>query len=238
MKVVAFSDTHNQHKKITLPDGDILIYAGDCAIHGTELEVEDFAKWIKTQPHKFKCAVAGNHDECLQDKPEIFQDNGIEYLCDREININGLRIYGTPWRSVPRERVLGPKSRWSAFMITEPWDEYVFREIPNGLDILITHMPPFGIMDIGSHWKKYEIREPDTIIGPDGKFWKFIGFKSWGNKALLKNIKRAKPKHSIFGHIHDISDILVDDGITFYNVSMCDAEYNLRAQVKTFEVNL
>ncbi len=236
MQIVAFSDTHNQHEKIKLPDGDILIYAGDCAVDGTVKEVENFANWLKSQPHKYKCAIAGNHDDCLQDKPEIFQDNGIEYLCDREVNFGGLRIYGTPWRSVPRERMTGSKIRWSAFMITEPWDEYVFSEIPSGLDILVSHQPPLGIMDVGTHWKKCEKADQDTVTGPDGKFWKFLGYKSWGNKALLENIKRAKPKHSIFGHVHDTSGIKVEDGITFYNVSMCDPDYILRTYVTTFEV--
>lgn len=235
MRIVAFSDTHNQHKNITLPEGDILIFAGDCAVDGTIKEIDDFAKWVSIQPHKFKCVIGGNHDEALQDNPDIIRKYGIEYLCDNEININGLRIYGSPWRVVPRERISGPKIRWSAFMIAEPWDEHIFKEIPSGLDILITHMPPQDIMDVGNHWKRVEKLE-DGVISRNGKLWKFIGQTSWGNKALLDNIKRAKPKYSIFGHIHDCAGEVITDDTTFFNVSMCDADYILRTSVRTFDI--
>lgn len=235
MRVVAFSDTHNKHENIILPEGDILIFAGDCTIGGSVKELESFIKWMSSQPHKFKYVVGGNHDDALQDDPSIVKRYGMEYLCDNEINVNGLRIYGSPWRIVKRHRILGPKARWSAFMLTEPWDEFIFREIPYGLDILITHMPPKDIMDVGSHWRRVNKVE-DGVIRKNGSLWKFMGKESFGNEALLDNIKRAKPKYNVFGHIHDCAGEMVTQDTTFFNVAMCDADYVLRTSVRTFDV--
>ena len=57
LKIVCLSDTHNCNEQIVVPDGDILIHAGDATIRGTEREVEDFLAWFSSLPHKHKIFV-------------------------------------------------------------------------------------------------------------------------------------------------------------------------------------
>ena len=46
MKIVAFSDTHNLHRQTQIPEGDILIHAGDFTDRGTLDEVHDFLDYF------------------------------------------------------------------------------------------------------------------------------------------------------------------------------------------------
>lgn len=107
MRIVHFSDTHNQHENLEMPEGDLLLHTGDFTNGGKYAEVLAFALWLSRQPHKYKVVIAGNHDMCLDPlmHPEIFQeaealftDLGITYLRDNEVTIEGIRIYGSPYQ--------------------------------------------------------------------------------------------------------------------------------------------
>lgn len=56
----------------TIPEGDILIHAGDFTRCGHLQEVRDFNNWLGSLPHKHKIVIAGNHeltfDQKLRDK--------------------------------------------------------------------------------------------------------------------------------------------------------------------------
>lgn len=62
MRIVCISDTHGLHDEVKVPDGDILIHAGDHCNHGRQSEVRRFDAWMAKQPHKHKIFIAGNHD--------------------------------------------------------------------------------------------------------------------------------------------------------------------------------
>ena len=62
MRIVAISDTHNRHQSLVLPEGDMLIHAGDVSSQGKQSQVEDFLKWFSKQDFKYKIFIAGNHD--------------------------------------------------------------------------------------------------------------------------------------------------------------------------------
>lgn len=140
MRIVAISDVHGKYKSVTLPDGDLLVVAGDCLSRGTITELVDFNEWLGTLPHKHKIVIAGNHDETLQHmtSPSKFITNA-SYLRDQEIVIEGKRIYGTPWTPT--------YGHW-AFMASEAVLSNHFLKIPSGLDLLITHGPPHTILDL------------------------------------------------------------------------------------------
>lgn len=70
MKIVCISDTHNLHRAMLIPDGDVLIHAGDITVAGDAREVADFNTWLGTLPHKHKVVVAGNHDFCFEKSPK------------------------------------------------------------------------------------------------------------------------------------------------------------------------
>jgi hypothetical protein len=64
-RFVCLSDTHCSHAKLEIPDGDVLLHAGDFCTVGTPEELEDFASWLDTLPHLVKIVIAGNHDAVL-----------------------------------------------------------------------------------------------------------------------------------------------------------------------------
>lgn len=145
VRIVAVSDTHCCHNKITVPDGDVFIHAGDFLSFGDEVEFREFVSWLRTLPHENKIVVAGNHDRFVAEYPidarAAITDAGAIYLEDELVTIDGTTFYGSPWT---------PEFMNWAFMlprgdeIKQKWDR-----IPDSLDVLITHGPPSGIMDYG-----------------------------------------------------------------------------------------
>ncbi|MBT4329716.1 MAG: metallophosphoesterase [Gammaproteobacteria bacterium] len=140
MRIVCFSDTHGYHEKVEIPDGDILIHAGDFSRRGSTSEQEAFDVYLGGLPHTHKIVIAGNHDWSLEDvdDPESRFHNAA-YLQDSSITIDGVKFYGAPWQpefynwafNLPRGEPL--REKWS--------------QIPNDTDVLITHGPPHGVLD-------------------------------------------------------------------------------------------
>jgi predicted phosphohydrolase len=62
-RFVCLSDTHSKHSKIEVPDGDVLIHAGDFCHFGTPEESRDFLNWYSSLPHPHKLLIRGNHDD-------------------------------------------------------------------------------------------------------------------------------------------------------------------------------
>ena len=92
MKLVCISDTHSLHWRIpAIPDGDVLIHAGDCLGQGTLENIEELNEWLGTLPHRRKIVIAGNHDWAFQETPELARQaltNAI-YLEDSGVEIEG-----------------------------------------------------------------------------------------------------------------------------------------------------
>lgn len=202
-KIVCLSDTHNCNSQINVPDGDILIHAGDATIRGTEREVEDFLQWFSALPHKHKIFVAGNHD-WLYETNNLFArrltaDFKIEYLQDSFVVVENLKIYGSPWQ--PRFYDWAFNLNRGA-ELSEKW-----KLIPDDVEILITHGPPHGILD--------EVPR---------RYW----IENTGCEELRKKVEelsRKKLKLHIFGHIHCGYGQTENFGVKFVNASNCDESY-------------
>lgn len=179
-RVVCISDTHNNYP--ALPDGDILIHCGDLTARGTFNELFSALGWLQRQPHKHKILVPGNHDEGLASAYIPNSLEGINFLVDREIEVEGLRIYGSPWLSF---------KGWS-FHREDAELEKLYTKVPSGLDILVTHSPPLGILDSCR----------------DGHV---------GLAALAVAVTRAKPKNHIFGHVHEAYGTMCGEETRFIN---------------------
>lgn len=120
MKIICISDTHNLHKNLKVPDGDILIHAGDMTCVGGIDEIKEFNEWLGTLPHSHKIVIAGNHDIYFEEEPSKSKSlitNAI-YLEDSGIIIEGLKIWGSPsspnyqnW-AFNRERGEAIKKHW------------------------------------------------------------------------------------------------------------------------------
>ncbi|MDZ7897776.1 MAG: metallophosphatase domain-containing protein [Arcicella sp.] len=174
MKLICISDTHNLHNNLKVPDGDILIHAGDMTCVGGIDEIKEFNEWLGTLPHRHKIIIAGNHDIYFEGEPtkaKLLITNAI-YLEDSGITLEGLKIWGSPispnyqnW-AFNRERGEAIKKHWDL--------------IPHDTDILITHCPPFGILDFDSEGKPEGCEELLTIVQ-----------------------QKIKPRLHVFGHLHD-----------------------------------
>ncbi len=203
-RIVCISDTHNCNGQIDVPDGDILIHSGDATITGTVEEIKLFNVWFSSLPHKHKIFVAGNHDWLFERNNELARtllDTKIIYLQDSECEIEGLKIYGSPWQ--PRFY------DWAFNLMRGPELAEKWKLIPNDIDILITHGPPNCILDeVPREW----------------------GIDYTGCEELRKRVDEiawfGKLKLHIFGHIHCGYGIRKVDGITFVNASNCDEQYH------------
>lgn len=138
MKIIALADTHSCHRQVEVPDGDILIFAGDVTLRGNRDELRDFAEWANELPHKHKIVIAGNHDFCFKKYREESEEilSPMYYLEDSGIVIEDIWIWGTPWTL--------QYSNW-AFMGDEAKLGEKF-DIPM-VDILISHGPPKNMLD-------------------------------------------------------------------------------------------
>lgn len=129
MTLVHISDTHNEHRKLCLPQGDILIHSGDFTFGGSEQEAYDFMDWFCDLPYTHKIFIAGNHDDCLYSAENIegLPDN-VHYLCNSKVTINDIIFYGMPMFMLD--------------CVNGNYDQQV-AAIPNNINVLITHQTPF-----------------------------------------------------------------------------------------------
>lgn len=139
MKVVCISDTHDRHRELILPPGDMLIHAGDLTRLGEVAKLNDFFAWCNELDYQYKIVIAGNHDFALEQcDPDIIIPSGITYLENQATVLNGLTIWGSP--------ICPPYYNW-AFM----WDiakrKVLYQNIPDNVDIIINHSPVYGILD-------------------------------------------------------------------------------------------
>lgn len=195
VRIIAISDTHNHHDKLVIPDGDILIHAGDMTGRGTARELKNVTDFLRGLPHQHKILIAGNHDFCFERDREVALQslNGLIYLQDQEVTVEGLRIYGSPWQPWFYDWAF---NLHRGAPIRAKWDR-----IPLGLDVLITHGPPHGILD-------------QTRLG-----------MNLGCEELKAAVDRVRPRVHIFGHIHEAGGQKIKKGIKFFNVSSCDELY-------------
>lgn len=184
MKIIHISDTHSFHRMypmIIFEGVDLVIHSGDCSNYmdpyKNKEEVLDFIEWYKTVPVTNKIYVAGNHDTSIEKRlitKSDFTDNGIIYLENEGIEVNGLKIWGSP--HTPRF------GDW-AFMKARDKLNRVWEGIPDDTDVLVVHGPPKGILDLS--------------------YDRYHNLEMCGCSALRKRVEKMNLKLMCFGHIHD-----------------------------------
>lgn len=198
--IYATSDLHGMlPDPDSVPPCDIFLIAGDVtpvwnhnpAFQESWLHTH-FAKWIGAIRAEHKILIAGNHDFVAEERPEIMESHLWTYLCDQAITVEGVKIYGTPWTP--------PFYNW-AFMRPESELEAIYNDIPDGIDILISHGPPRDCCD-------------KNILG-----------QRCGSYALARQIREIKPKIVITGHIHEAHGRGTIDNTNVYNVSHVNFSY-------------
>ncbi len=215
MKLVILSDTHTKHAKLTIPECDILIHCGDFTFYGDYWEVQRFTWWLEKQPAKHKIVVAGNHEQTFDHTHPKYSpkarailarhlDDSIHYLENKEIVIEGIKFYGTPWtpwfydwgfngiidQNLPFKR---------GTSLSE-----VYSQIPEDVKVLICHGPAYDILD------------------------KSLDGDRCGSVEMRKLTSERLIELNLYlcGHIHEARGMEVNDGhITFVNASSLGRDY-------------
>ena len=224
VRVVCISDTHGKHRKMTqtIPEGDILIHAGDFTNVGHTSQVKDVCEWLSNMPHPHKILISGNHDvtcdkeyynsvgkngtmswkrwhhkgknDDVAARAMLRETPGITYLEDAGCSIEGYRFYGSPWQPEFCDWAFNLDR---GFPCKKMWDL-----IDTETEILITHGPPVGHGD-------------NTSSGQRA-----------GCVDLLSTVtERVQPLYHIFGHIHESYGVTSNGTTTFINASTCTHSY-------------
>jgi Icc-related predicted phosphoesterase len=201
MRLVLLSDTHTFHNQVQVPDGDVLCHIGDMGLRGNISEILPCLEWLNAQPHEHVVAIAGNHDFAFEKWPEIMKESlgRIRYLENTGVRIDGKTFYGspvTPWFLDWAFNI----ARGAA--IKRYWDE-----IPKGLDVLLTHGPPHGILDQAAPHKHSECL---------------------GCEELFEAVEGKSPVIHAFGHIHGgYGQAQFGSGTKFFNCSAVNEAYKV-----------
>jgi len=214
VRFVCISDTHGQHEALTgkLPQGDVLLHAGDFSMCGDLQEVKAFGSWLAAQPFDLKVVIPGNHDLTFDGSYEAHEDPRIAeksratlaatggpqvvHLEDDEVMYRGLRVYGSAWQpafgswafNLPRGHQLA--ERW--------------RAVPEGIDILLVHGPPLG--------------RGDRCYPGEGRV---------GCADLLAEIQgRIKPAFCVSGHVHEDPSASFDGVTRYINATSSNEDYS------------
>ncbi|MFO7939014.1 MAG: metallophosphoesterase [Bacteroidales bacterium] len=165
------SDTHGKHRSLDIPgDIDIVVHAGDVCNDGDEYQIEDFLDWYSSLPILSKIFISGNHDLSFEFFPAAMKrkiPKNIKWINNEFVSVFDIKI-----------GALSPMFYFSEV------------NLPYDLDILITHRPPYGILDNGI-----------------------------GCRYLREYVLALQPDVHIFGHNHKAPGLLKYKGIEFFNAS-------------------
>lgn len=182
MRILHISDTHGRHHSLTnLPQADVIVHSGDVSFSDTENEVLEFLNWFCELNYSHKIFVAGNHDDCLYGEQIENLPHNCHYLFYSGVEIDGVKFWGVP-----------------LFMSVHQLEgrlDQLLKQIPESTGVLISHSPPYGILDF----------ENDI---------------NHGSIDLLQTVLKIKPTYHLFGHIHSAYGIEKSNDTIFVNASL------------------
>ena len=199
MTILHLSDTHGCHHRLRdLPEADVVVHSGDFTMNGSQQEAIDFLNWFCDLPYHHKIFICGNHDDCLYGANIDGLDSNVHYLCNSGVEIDGIKFYGVPM--------------FMADCVTDRQSRNYDR-IPADTDVLITHCPPYGILDFD-----------DGI--------------NYGSEELLESLSVINPKLHLFGHIHAKHGTVEINGIRYSNGAlMSDSYESLQTDYNLFNLS-
>ena len=156
LDIVAISDTHGRHRELKIPPCDVIIHLGNVCDFGCVNDIMDFILWFTELPAKHKIYVSGNHDTMFESQNDylasLIDPSFFTYLENATIEIEGVHFCSVPIR------------------FEDSGEEWIDGE---GVDILLTHCPPFAVFDEG-----------------------------YGSRRLMEYVSECEPEYHLFGHVH------------------------------------
>lgn len=207
------SDTHNRHERCETQGGDILIHAGDFSGRGSYEEVIEFLDWFADQDYSHLVMIAGNHDfafekdptrmakECKDRRIHLLNDSGI--ILKDMVGTYNIKVWGSPVQPWFHDWAF---NRRRGDDIKKHWDL-----IPNDTEILITHGPPAGILDMTT----YANGDPNIPVGC---------------QDLADKLAKTQVKLHVFGHIHEARGVVYSGPRTYVNAAFLDRMYYPQAK--------
>lgn len=188
MRLACISDTHGELEKVSIPACDILLHAGDVCpdvYHGlwtrhhpilcVDWMREQWLPWITPMLDdgwvRHVVLTWGNHDwtqmygdtRDRQSSAWDFLPENVHVVVDREVNIDGVRIWGTPW-----------SNEFNGWAWMKPREKLyrVYDQIPFGVDVILSHQPPrgyggrVGFEELGSEELLYRVEHvtPQLVV--------------------------------------------------------------------------
>jgi len=210
MKIAAISDTHGRQGWV-IPDCDVFVHAGDITAGGSYAEMMQFIvaieKRLKQGGIEHVLLVPGNHDQTchawMTGIRAATNDPRIHWLIDESFTYQGKTFWGSPWTP--------PFMDWF-FMAEEDKLARIYESMPDVLDVLITHGPPWGILDPG-------FQAPHV-----------------GSNALLEAVGKRRIRHHVFGHLHGAGGMHLLQKTMFHNVAAVNEAYELTRGCYEFEI--
>jgi len=200
LDITCISDLHGEYPELL--EGDLLIVAGDLTAMHSLTEFNIFCLWIADQKYAKKIVIGGNHDNFFENDRWKLIPHDFTYLQDSGCEYKGFKIWGSPWTKKFYGQNPGAASFSLMFddQMKEKWDK-----IPDDVDILITHTPPFSILD------SIPARRANRV----------------GCTELLKAYERIKPQIHVFGHLHKDGGKSLKRGDTrFFNCAHMNEDYD------------
>lgn len=206
-KIWAISDTHGLHEELRIPRNiDTVIHTGDGGTYRepslNEKPFRDFLDWFSELPMNNKIYSPGNHDTAFAARyiePDEYPK--IQFLVNEVTMLDNNLIYASPYTP---EFGVGWAYNMNSNVIQNNWEG-----IPDKTNILLTHGPPYGRLDVTSG-------------------------QSVGCPSLMRKVIKGLPdlKLHIFGHIHDEGTrnnygMYIEDGKVFVNASVVDLRHNV-----------
>lgn len=196
MRIVVTADTHGTHRELGAVAGDLLIHCGDVENlfePGTGV-LDDVDDWFAIHRVDHVLCIGGNHDRALEarsrSRERPFQN--ATYLQDTGFEWRGVKFHGAPWV---------PKLHGHAYFADDRTLEQAWANIPGDVDVLITHTPPAGTLDVASSGQ------------------------SFGCPHLAARLSEISPALHCFGHVHASSGVTRRGETTHVNASAVKGDY-------------
>ncbi|TPX09011.1 uncharacterized protein E0L32_001728 [Thyridium curvatum] len=203
VRVVCVSDTHDQIVR-PLPDGDLLIHAGDLTNAGTAADIQRQIDWLHAQPHEHKVLVCGNHDSWFDPKSRSERDRetgaaldfrGVRYLQHEAVTLEfksgrTLNLYGAG--DIPKCSGDGDAFAIGNLEKKKPvsnTNETRTRGRTPSRATPTSSSPTPHPRGAGSHKNRYKTKRYHLDL-------------SLGCAGLLDEVWRVRPRLHVFGHVH------------------------------------